>query len=218
MQNKFHLTLEQNLFLAKKILVGNIYNSAKQEGVNATYPETETILEGVNIPTVKLDDIQIILNLRDAWRFVLGNIADDLNLDFVCQINENISRNYSLEWGKLRTGPVGIGGTTYAPPIPNQPEAQAKITEILSRNTSTTEKALDLLLYLSRAQLFWDGNKRTANLAANKLLISSGAGVFTVAEEHLAEFNNLLTDFYNTGESTKIKPFLYERCIVGLTI
>ena len=51
----------------------SVYNTAKLEGVNTTFPETEAILDGVNVPGEKLDDIQVILNLRDAWRDVLAS-------------------------------------------------------------------------------------------------------------------------------------------------
>ena len=42
MDNKFNLTVEENVFLAKKLLVGSIYSSAKIEGVNTTFPELKT--------------------------------------------------------------------------------------------------------------------------------------------------------------------------------
>ena len=74
MKDKYHLTKEQNLFLAKKVLVSNIYNSARLEGINTTYPDIKTVLEGVNVSTLKLDEINCILNLRDAWNFTLSNI------------------------------------------------------------------------------------------------------------------------------------------------
>ena len=97
------MTIEQNIFLAKRNLVDNIYANAKMEGLNITFPETKTILEGVNVPNLKIDEIQCILNLRDAWEFVISNIDDEFNLDFICKVNEYVSRNESLEWGKLRT-------------------------------------------------------------------------------------------------------------------
>ncbi len=99
MKNKFQLTKEQNIFLAKKVLVSNIYNSAKLEGINTTYSDIQTILEGVNVPTLKLDEINCILNLRDAWKFTLSHIDTEINLDFICKINSFVSRNESLEWG-----------------------------------------------------------------------------------------------------------------------
>lgn len=102
MQNKYNLTIEQNLFLAKRSLVDNIYTNAKMEGLNITFPETKTILEGVNVPNLKIDEIQCVLNLRDAWKYVINNINDEFNLNFICKINELVARNESLSWGSLR--------------------------------------------------------------------------------------------------------------------
>lgn len=45
MNNKYNLTLEQNIFLAKRNLVDNIYANARMEGLNITFPETKTIKE-----------------------------------------------------------------------------------------------------------------------------------------------------------------------------
>ena len=88
MKNKFEMTREQNIFLAKRNLVDNIYSNAKMEGLNITFPETKTILEGVNVPNLRIDEIQCVLNLRDAWKYVINNIENDFNLDFICKINE----------------------------------------------------------------------------------------------------------------------------------
>lgn len=103
MENKYNLTIEQNLFLAKRNLVDNIYASARMEGLNVTFPQTKTILDGVNVSNIKIDEIQCILNLRDAWKFVINNIEKNFDLDFICRVNEHVSRNESIEWGKLRT-------------------------------------------------------------------------------------------------------------------
>ena len=72
LKDKFRLTRAQNIALAKRNIAGYIYNSAKLEGCKVTFPETQTILAGVNVGSVTLNDIQKILNLRDAWRFVLS--------------------------------------------------------------------------------------------------------------------------------------------------
>ena len=103
MENKYNLTLEQNIFLAKRNLVDNIYANAKMEGLNITFPQTKTILEGVNVPELKIDEIQCVLNLRDAWKYVINNISEEFNLNFICKINEFVARNESLSWGTLRT-------------------------------------------------------------------------------------------------------------------
>lgn len=46
MENKYDLTLEQNVFLAKRNLVDNIYANARMEGINITFSETKMILDG----------------------------------------------------------------------------------------------------------------------------------------------------------------------------
>ncbi len=217
MQDKFHLTKEQNLFLAKKVLVSNIYNSARLEGINTTYPDTKTILEGVNVPTLKLDEINCILNLRDAWNYTLTNIDAEVNLDFICKVNSFVSRNESLEWGVLRNGKVGINGVDYIPEIPNEKDIINNIENIL-KEKSTTLKSINLMLYLMRSQVFWDGNKRTSMIVANKILIQNGCGIITVKEEYIGEFNTLLTEYYNTGNKDKITKFLYDKCIYGLEL
>ena len=217
MQDKFHLTKEQNLFLAKKTLALNIYNSARLEGINTTYPDTQTILEGVNVPTLKLDEINCILNLRDAWNYTLTNIDAEVNLDFICKVNSFVSRNESLEWGVLRNGKVGINSVDYIPDIPNEKDIINNIENIL-KEKSTTLKSINLMLYLMRSQVFWDGNKRTSMIVANKILIQNGCGIITVKEEYIGEFNTLLTEYYNTGNKNKITKFLYDKCIYGLEL
>ena len=217
MRDKYHLTKEQNIFLAKKVLVSNIYNSARLEGINTSYPDTKTILEGVDVPSLRLDEINCILNLRDAWNFTLSNIDTDITLDFICKVNSFVSRNESLEWGVLRTGKVGINGVDYIPDIPNREDVITNINELL-KEENITSRSLNLMLYLMRSQIFWDGNKRTAILVANKLLISNGCGIISVKEDDINEFNNLLTEYYNTGNKDKIIPFLYDKCIFGLEL
>ena len=217
MNNKFHITKESNLLLTSNNLPLIIYNSARLEGINTTYPDTKTILEGINVPNLKLDEINCILNLRDAWNYTLSNIDEVVDLDFVCKINSFVSRNESLEWGVLRTGKVGINGVDYIPEIPQKDIITKNIKEILKQG-SITEKALNLMLYLMRSQILWDGNKRTSMIIANKILISNGCGIITIKEEDIREFNTLITEYYNTNNKNKIIKFLYEKCIFGMEI
>lgn len=102
------MTPEQNLFLAKKKWDENVYCGMKMENRAVTFPQTRTILDGVNVPGVQLDDIQAILNMRDAWKYLLSTIDEPLTFGYWCKLNEFIARNEALEWGKLRTGTESI--------------------------------------------------------------------------------------------------------------
>lgn len=215
MKDKYNLTLEENIFLAKRLIVDNIYSNARIEGCNVTFPQTQTILQGVNVPSVSLDDINCILNLRDAWKFMIDHVTDEFNLEYICKINSYVARNESLEWGVLRSGKVGISGTDYVPKIPKKEEVEKQIQEI-NKIPEVTKQAISYMLYGMRGQLFWDGNKRTSLILANKILIQNGKGVLTIKDRNLNEFNEKLTEFYNTNNPAPIEEFLYQNCIFGI--
>ena len=218
-EDRFHLTPEQSLFLAKKKWAENVYCGMKMENRAVTFPQTQTILNGVNVPNVQLDDIQAILNMRDAWKFLLSTINEEVTFGYWCKLNEYIARNEALEWGKLRTGSVGISGTDYEPPIPNKEKTIEELKNILSTsNASATDKALEAFVWGTRGQFFWDGNKRTSLMLANKILVSSGSGIMTITDKYMEQFNTILLNYYNTGKSEELKQFLYENAIQGMTI
>lgn len=216
-EDKYKLTPDQSIFLAKKKYDENVYCGMRMENRAVTFPQTQTILNGVNVASVNLDDIQAILNMRDAWRYLLSTIDEPLTLDYICRLNGFIARNEALEWGKLRNGNVRISGTYYKPPIPVASDAESELNAILSADTTATEKALNAFVWGARGQFFWDGNKRTSLTVANKILVSEGAGILTIIDKHMEEFNVLLLDYYNNGEPEKLKSFLYEKALQGIS-
>ncbi len=214
--DKFNMTPEQSLFLAKKKWDENVYCGMRMENRAGTFPQTKTILQGVNVPSVQLNDIQAILNMRDAWQFLLGSMDQPVTLDYLCKINEYIARNEALEWGKLRTGSVMISGTDYLPPVPSSEAVSAHLFDIMTADTSATAKALEAFVWGARGQFFWDGNKRTSMTLANKILISAGVGFLTITDKHMEQFNTLLLDYYNTGDTEQLTDFLYTNAIQGI--
>lgn len=72
------------------------------------------------------------------------------------------------------------------------------------------------MLYLMRSQIFWDGNKRTSMIVANKILINNGCGIITIKEDYINEFNKLFTEYYNSGNIDKIEKFIYDNRIFGM--
>lgn len=214
--DRFQMTPEQSMFLAKKKWDENVYCGMRMENRAVTFPQTKTILQGVNVPSVQLNDIQAILNMRDAWQFLLGSLDQPVTLDYLCKINDYIARGEALEWGKLRTGSVMISGTDYLPPVPSAEAVAAELAEILTADTSATAKALEAFVWGARGQFFWDGNKRTSMTLANKILIAAGAGFLTITDHHMEQFNTLLVEYYNSGNSEALKDFLYENAIRGI--
>lgn len=131
-----------------------IYMASKIEELNLTKEEVINILDGVNVPNVKIDEINTILNLRDAWKFILDNINEEVSLELILKVNSYVSRNESLSWGTLRTGNAGISGTDYIPKIPEEKEVLKEIDNILAI-PDITLRSIKYMLYGTRNQLFW---------------------------------------------------------------
>ena len=216
--DRYHLTPEQSRFLAKKKWDENVYCGMQMENRAVTFPQTKTILEGVNVPGVQISDIQAILNMRDAWRFLIDTISEPVTFEYLCTLNGYIARNEALEWGKLRTGTVAISGTDYLPPIPQETDTRKELSDLLNADMTATEKALTVFCWGTRKQLFWDGNKRTSLTLANKILLQAGAGMLTISARNMEQFNEALLNYYNAADAEPLKVFLFENAIQGINL
>ena len=215
MQDLYKLTKEQNIFIAKRNIVDYIWKSANLENIAVTYPDTQVIFEGYSVEGYKVEEITAINNLKRAWKFLLNDIDLDLNLAYICQINKIVGEGVFLNPGIIRSTPVQIGGTTWQPTVPIESQVKEELEEITGE--SYTEKALNMMLYLMRRQLFLDGNKRTAMLIANKIMIENGCGIISIPIDKQKEFFELLIEYYETNNNEKIKNYLYKYCIDGMT-
>ena len=155
-------------------------------------------------------------NLKHAWQFVLDMLDEPTDYSFVCKVNRCVGGNsLIIRAGYLRNVPVSIGGTTWKPDMPIESQIKEEMAEI-GQIENPTDRALTMMLYLVRKQMFLDGNKRTSMLAGNHVMISNGCGIISVPIELQPAFKGLLIRFYESNDMTEIKQFLYENCIDGI--
>lgn len=57
MNDKFTMTLEENMYLAKRNIVDSIWKSANLEGIAVTFPETDAVFNNVNVSSLKVNEI-----------------------------------------------------------------------------------------------------------------------------------------------------------------
>lgn len=151
--DKFSLSERDNFILAQNITSEVVYCGMKMEQRTVTLSQVKIILNGTNVPEVRINDLEAILNMRDAWKYLLSTVSEPVTFDYWCKLNEYIARNEALEWGKLRTGSVGISGTDYEPPIPDKDKTVAELEAILTNaDASTTDKALAAFTWGARGQ------------------------------------------------------------------
>ena len=219
MENKYNLTAEQNIFVAKRNIVDYIWKSANLEGIIITYSDTQTIYDGFSVSGYKLEEINAINNLKKAWQFILNDVDIDLNFAYICKINELVGENVFYNPGVIRTTPVNIGGTGWKPDFPIETKIKEELEELLSNNEiSKTEQAINVMLWVMRRQMFIDGNKRTAMLIANKIMIENGCGIISIPIEKQNEFYKLLITYYETNDSSIISKFIYDNAIDGIEL
>lgn len=222
MKPKFFMTREENIFVAKRNIIDYIWKSAKLEGLGVTYPDTEAIFHGMRAPNVKISEIIAVNNLKHAWQFLLDNLDVPPEYNYVCHLNRIVGGdNLIINAGVIRNGtesrliPVSIGGTSWKPDMPIEPQIKEQIADVL-QIAEPTERAIAYMLYLMRKQMFLDGNKRTSMLAANQIMIANGCGIISIPIEHQPEFTRMLVEFYESGNMESIKDFVYENGIDGI--
>ncbi len=221
MENKFNLTREQNVFIAKRNIVDYIWKSANLEGIGVTYPETQAIYDGGIVNGLTVDNIIAINNLKYAWQFILEN--DDINYDFnfLTHLHKLTCDKLVLDnnLGRLRTTPVNIGGTTWKPQFPIESQIKEELAALLNQPEKTkTEIAIEAMLWIMRRQMFIDGNKRVGMLFANKIMIDNGCGIITISQENQPAFYEKLIKFYETGDESALKNWIYQTSIDGLEL
>ena len=210
--------VELNIDFAKRHLVDTIYKQAILEGVATTFADTESIIEGGKVSNMTSEDIMKIVNLKHAWEFILNKnvILSETNFGLLCQINKFVEEGFYYSAGKIRSVPVTIGGTNWAPSLPIESIIKEELEDILKKDINDVDKAIELLLYVMKKQIFIDGNKRTAIIFINHYLISKGKGIIVIPAELTEEFKKLLIQYYEGKDEKKIKEFIKEKCYMSI--
>ena len=217
-EEELNAEVERNIDFAKRHLVDTIYKQAILEGVATTFADTESIIEGGKVNNMTSEDILKIVNLKHAWEFILNKnvILSDTNFALLCEINKMVEEGFYYTAGKVRSVPVAISGTKWTPPLPTESSVKEEIQQILNKEIDDVDKAIELLLYIMKKQVFIDGNKITSVIFSNHYLISNGKGVIAIPVELTEEFKDLLIHYYEGKDETKIKKFIKEKCYMGI--
>ena len=216
MKDKYNMSLEDNIFFAKRKLVDNIYKSANLEGIAVTFADTYAFMNNVNTGNISVDDMLKLKGLKDGWEYVINHVNEELTIDFIKKIHFEVCKGQNIyPLGEFRDKGVGITGTSWRPKLPSECDYDKELKEILS-NKNKLERCIDLFCWLQRSQMFLDGNKRVANLVANKEMIKNGQGIIAVPVEEIGNYLTKLIEYYESGDNTNLKQWIYENCIDGV--
>ena len=183
---------------------------------------TQYIFDGTRIANYpEKIDILTVHNLKIAWEEMYYRLDDVLTLDFIIEANKHIARDQALKVGEMRDNDSitvsGVSGT-YVIVRPKTYEVNAEIDKlnasISSKNFETT--AIVFFIYLIVNQLFYDGNKRTAFIVLNKILISNGLGMLEFTQVNHKRFHYLLDrcfKYKNQKSEKEMVEYIKVECI-----
>lgn len=217
-ENELTQSVALNIDFARKHLVDTIYKQAVLEGIATTYSDTETIIEGGKVNNMTANDILKVINLKHAWEFILNKdvITSPTNYALLCEINKFIEGGFYYNAGRIRSTSVSIGGTNWKLEIPIESAIKDELNNIFKLNIDDIDKAIEILLYVMKKQIFIDGNKRTAVIFANHYLISKAKGLIVIPDEKVEDYKKLLISYYEGKDEKSIKDFIREFCYIDI--
>lgn len=195
---------------AKRSIVDIIYRATVVEGLGTTYLKTERILENLPVNTTR-EEMCFVLNMKHAYEFVFDTITEPIDIMYIRELHKILGESLIYDCGALRTYNVSIGGTQWKPELPNYDNVKDCLLKI-SNLTNPEAKAIAYFCYATRSQLFSDGNKRLAQLLANKVLIENGIGIFKIPYEE-DTWRTLLVKYYETNDAYSLCEYLNNKCI-----
>lgn len=217
LRDKYKISMDENIWIAKRLLVDSVYSSANLEGIAVTFAQTQDILNNVNVSTLTPKDINKVCCLRDTWEYLVDHIHEELNMAYLMNIHELVAR-FDVPYfylGKIRTDDVIISGTTWKPELHGVEYYHNGLMKLMD-NPDITDRAIKTGLWIMRCQIFKDGNKRVGSFAINKILIENGKGIFKVPVELDGTFKQMLVDYYVSNNSDELSEWIYNNCLEGV--
>jgi len=185
------------------------WKSSKIEGNTYTLLETERLIrEGLKKTDRSDFETSMILNHKKAYEFLLEQAKSgslELSRRMLETIHSLVVRDLKINSG-LRKTAVGISGSLYRPlSIVYQIEEQLNaLVDCINTKAIPYEKALIAVLGESYLQPFDDGNKRTARVLANGLLLQAGYAPLSYRSVDEQDYKEACLIFY---EQNSIEPF-----------
>ena len=191
------------------------WKSSQIEGNTYSLLETERLLRESKTADGKTkEEAVMLLNHKDALRFILDNpdYLQLLTVSHIEDIHQLLTKELSVDRG-IRHRRVGITGTNYHP-LDNEfqiREAMRDSCNLINSRESIFEKALLTLVLLSYIQAFSDGNKRTARITSNAILIANGYCPLSFRSVDSIDYKKAMLIFYEQNNLYAFKQIFIDQ-------
>lgn len=191
------------------------WKSSKIEGNTYSLLDTETLIkQKIEAEGHPREEAVMILNHKIAFETILANKEDykNITLTQVTQLHNILIKDMNVTTG-IRSRAVGITGTAYHP-LDNQwqiQEAMDKLVSLLNKTDYPLEKALIIIVMISYIQPFADGNKRTARMLANALLLANDFYPLSYRSVDETFYKKALVLFYEQNSLYYLKQIITDQ-------
>lgn len=191
------------------------WKSSQIEGNTYSLLETERLLRESKTAEGKTqEEAVMLLNHKYALRFILDtpDYLEILSVSHIEDIHQLLTKGLSVDKG-IRRRRVGITGTNYRP-LDNEfqiREAMRDTCELINGKDDVFEKALLTLVLLSYIQAFADGNKRTARITSNAILIANGYCPLSFRSVDSIDYKKAMLIFYEQNNLYAFKKIFMDQ-------
>lgn len=211
------------IFLLNKFSSDLVWNVLKNfEGTPVTLPQTEVILAGQSIAGLSIKDLLKIKHYGNALNGLIAMLEDNsfaFDMRSLCSLHGEVAKDEVPRRGAFRERDVKLKHIQrYSPPPAySLQERWAAGSEVINHITNPLEKAAVAFLFMARTQFFEDGNKRTAFLAMNGLLVKNAVKPFLFPQGDSQRFMERLANFYESGHADDMLWLIREYATEDMT-
>ena len=208
-RNISKLTLTEYNKEFERLAIDLSWKSSQIEGNTYSLLETERLLKDKEVAIGKpKEDATMLLNHKDAISFIIKHpdYVVPLTISGIEDIHSILLKDLGAD-RNIRQGRVGISGTNYRP-LNNEyqiREAVRDMCELINTRNNVFEKSLLTLVLLSYIQPFVDGNKRTARIVSNAILIANGYCPISFRTVDSLEYKKAMLIFYEQNNISAFK-------------
>lgn len=196
------------------------WKSSQIEGNTYSLLETERLLKEKQTANGKTkEEAVMLLNHKDALDFILDvpDFLKDLTVARIVEIHSILTKELDVD-RNIRHRRVGITGTKYTP-LDNEfqiREALEDSARLINSKSNIFEKALLALVLLSYIQAFTDGNKRTARIVSNGILIANGYCPISFRTVDSIDYKKAMLMFYEQNNIAAFKRIFIDQFLLAV--
>lgn len=203
---------ERALWRMKKLFSEIVFDVTALEGNPFTFPQVQTLLEGITVGGQKISDSDQVINQAASLKklaMLCKSHEFQVNKKIACELQALVAKGEALQEGYFRNGAVSIAGTSMQLPTAEKLEMIfQQLIEAQQLLENPIERGIATFLSCAKNQFFWDGNKRTGRLLMNGILLSEGQDIITVPAAKREKFHAAMIRFYDSSNASEMMAFM----------